>query len=387
MALIELQSAEISVVRLTLRVVRIRSSSRATLSGPHTRSSNHSRMSCGATGTHSGVPGDDLADPVSGRLRDPGVPLRHEQQDALVGPGEVREVELSVLEVVEPGDRRLEPGHHHLAQRLEAALHRRQRPAEEHVVLGLVREQLHRDLGDVAERTLVADHDVADVGAGGAARDVLDAAHLPTGEDHLAADDHVLDAAVERGELADAAGRDEPSHRCDRLRLGRVPGGEAELAGLVLEALERHPALRRRLHVVGVDRHDRVELRAVDHDRQFGATLQAALGGGTTGAGDDVDAVHVGEREHARHLVGAAHHHHRGGQRHRVHVEDVLQLAEVVDARPSQLGLVGDHLLGREEALEVFDGLGAGGCHGQVLAQWKMGYARSYSASVWSRIE
>jgi hypothetical protein len=286
-------------------------------------------------------------------------------------------VELAVLVVVEAGDRGLEPRHHHLAQRLEATLHGRQRPAEEHVVLGLVREQLDRDLGDVAERAFVADHDVADVGAGGAARDVLDPAHPAAGEHGLASDDHVLDAAVERRELADAAGRDEPAHRRDRLRLRRVPRGEADFADLVLQVLERHAALHGRLHVVGVDLDDLVHQRAVDHDRHVGAALESTLRRGAAGARHDVDPVLVREPEHVGDLVGAAHHHHGGRQVHRVHAEDVLQLAEVVDARPLQLGLVGDHAVGGQQAAEVLDDSVTGEGHGMSFSsvgdQWKIG--------------
>ncbi len=294
------------MVRLTLRVVRIRSSSRLILSGPQMRSSNHAAMSPLSTGRHSGVAGDDLVDPLGGRARDPGRALGHEQEHAVVLAGEVGEVDAAVLRVVEARDRRLVARHHHLAEHLEAGLHALQRPAEEDVVLGQVGEELHRHLGDEAEGALVADHDVADVGAGRPARHVLDPRHLAAGEHGLEPDDHVLDPAVERRELADAAGGDEAAHVGDRLRLRGVPRRQPELAGPVLERLQRHAALAGGLHVVGVDAQDPVHPRAVEDDRVRDDGLEAALGRRAAGARDDVDAVALGEREHLRRLLRAA---------------------------------------------------------------------------------
>ena len=219
MSLIAPQPAEISVVRLTLRVVRIRSFSRSILSGPHVRSSNHVRMSPPSTGVSSGMSGGDLLDSLGSGARDPGRALGHEEQDAVVRSREVGEMDAAVPGVVEARDRRPVAGRHHLAQHLEARLHALQRPAGVRVVLGQEGEQLHGDLGDEAERALVPDHHVTDVGAGGTARDVLDPRHLASGKDRFEADDHVLDPAVERRELADAAGRHEAAHVGDRLRL------------------------------------------------------------------------------------------------------------------------------------------------------------------------
>ena len=54
MSLTVLQSAEISVVRLTLRVVRMRSSSAVIFSGPQTRSSNQVAIRPLSTCLHSG---------------------------------------------------------------------------------------------------------------------------------------------------------------------------------------------------------------------------------------------------------------------------------------------------------------------------------------------
>ena len=200
-----------------------------------------------------GVLVDDRLDAVGGRLGDAGRALGHEQQHAVVLGGEVREVEAGVARVVDPRHRRLVAVDHDLAQHREAGRHVLERPAEERVVLGEVREQLDGHLADEAERALVADHDVTDVGAGGAARHVLDARDLAAGEHGLEADDHVLDAAVQRRELADAARGDEAAHVGHRLGLRRVAGGEPVLAHAVLERLQRHAALAGGLHVVGVD--------------------------------------------------------------------------------------------------------------------------------------
>ena len=286
------------------------------------------------------------------------------------GCGEVREVELAVLEVVQAGDRRLEAGDHHLAQHLEALLHVLQRPAEEDVVLGQVREQLHRHLGDVAEGALVADHDVADVGAGGAARHVLDARHLAAGEHDLAADDHVLDAAVERGELADAAGGDEAAHRRDRLALRRVAGGETDLAHLVLERLQRHTALHGGLHVVGVDLHDLVR----SPSRRPRSSGSSWISRPPSVAVPPVRATTftpllVGEGEHLGDVVGAAHHAPRPPASGRVYTPKMFcSLRKLSTLRALQHLGVGDHLLGGEELLEVFDdGVTGEGHDGSVL--------------------
>lgn len=173
------------------------------------------------------------------------------------------------------------------------------------VVLRLVLEDLHRDLGDVAQGALVADDDVPDVRAGRAARDVLDTADGAVGEDRLQAHDHVLDRPVQGGELADRARRDEPAHLCERLGLRGVPGRVALGAQRVLEDLELDAAPGGDLHVLFVDLDDLVEARAVEHDRVGDGRLQAALGAGAAGAGHDVDAVLVGEREHLGHVVHA----------------------------------------------------------------------------------
>ena len=241
------------MVRLTLRVWRMRSSSAVILLGSPAEVVEPG-LDVGAVDRRAlGVLRDDPGDALGRRPGDRGRPLRHEEEDAVVLGGEVREVDAGVARVVDPRHRRLVAAHHDVAQDLEADLDVFERPAEERVVLGEVREELHGHFGDEAQGALVADDDVADVRAGRASRDVLDARHLAAGEDGLEADDHVLDAAVQRRELADAARRDEAAHVGHRLGLRRVARGEAQLADAVLKDLQRHAALRRRLHVVGVD--------------------------------------------------------------------------------------------------------------------------------------
>ena len=57
----------------------------------------------------------------------------------------------------------------------------------------------------------------------------------------------------------------------------------------VLEHLQRYAALHGGLHVLGVDLEDPVHPRAVDHERVLDDRLEAALGAGAAGAGDDVE--------------------------------------------------------------------------------------------------
>ena len=205
---------------------------------------------------------------------------------------------------------------------------------------------------------------MSDVGSGGATRHILDPRHLAAGEHDFEPDHHVLDAAVQGRELADAAGRHETSHLCDRLRLRRVSGRQTEPAGAVLEHLQRHAALSGGLHVVGVDADDLVHPRAVEHDRVLDHRLEPTLGRRATGARHHVDPVLVGEREHVGGLVRAAHHHDRGGCRHRVDAEDVLELAEVVDAALTKQVGVGEHLVVTDDLLQLLDDLGSGEGHG-----------------------
>jgi len=56
-----------------------------------------------------------------------------------------------------------------------------------------------------------------------------------------------------------------------------------------------------------------------------------------------------------------------------VHIEDVLQLAEVVDARAPQFGLVGDHPFGGQDLLQVLDNGAVAEGHFGSFAQWKIG--------------
>ena len=135
----------------------------------------------------------------------------------------------------------------------------------------------------------------------------------------------------------------------------------------VLEQLQRHAALRRGLHVVGVDVEDAVHARAVEHDRVLDHGLEAAFGRRAARAWHHVHAVLVGERQHSGRLLGAPHHRDRGGWRQRVDAEDVLELAEVVDAAPLEVGGVGDDVVRTEDLLEVFDDRCSAEGHGESL--------------------
>ena len=138
--------------------------------------------------------------------------------------------------------------------------------AQEPVVLREVWEELDRDFSDEAERALVADHDVADVGSGRPPGHVLDAG-AAVGKHRLQAHDHVLDAAVEGRELADAARRHPTAHVGERLGLRRVAGRETQLASGIFQRLQGHPTLAGCWHVVGVDLDDAVHRRTIQHDR------------------------------------------------------------------------------------------------------------------------
>jgi len=227
------------------------------------------------------------------------------------------------------------------------------------VVLRLVLEHLDRDLGDDAERALVADHHVADVRAGRAARHGLDATDRAAGEDRLEPDDHVLDRTVERRELPDRTGRDEAAVLGERLGLRRVAGGEALQTEFVLEALERHARLHRHLHVLRVDVEHGVHPRAVEHDGVDHARLEAALGAGATGARDDVDQVVVREGEDRGDVLGGLGVH--DGDRDGRVVDPVhgLVLLEPVDAGVLQVLVVRVDLLGSDDLGEAREDLGA----------------------------
>ena len=105
---------------------------------------------------------------------------------------------------------------------------------------------------------------------------------------------------------------------------------------------------------------------AVEDDRVRDVRLEATLGRRAARARDDVDAVLVGEGEHRGDLLGAADHRHRGGRRQRVDPEDVLQLAEVVDAALLQDLLVGDDVLGAEDLPKTLDDRFSAQLHGGV---------------------
>ena len=145
--------------------------------------------------------------------------LRDEHDDVfpLVEPGEVLP---GVLGRVDPAHRGAVSRGDQLADSRDAIREGVNQEAEVPVVLRLVAEELDRHLGDEAQRAFAADGDVTDVRACGPAGHVLDAGNCPVREDAFQADDHVLDAAVQGGELADRPGRDQSAHLGEWLGLG-----------------------------------------------------------------------------------------------------------------------------------------------------------------------
>ena len=192
--------------------------------------------------------------PSAVALAMPGRALGHEQQHAVVGGGEMREVQAGVAGVVDARHRRLVAVHHDVAQRLEA---RPSCPSSVQPRNALFSGKYGKSL----TVTSVMKHRAPSLPmttwrmSGPAARrgTFLMRVTRAVGEDRLEADDHVLDAAVQRGELADAARRHEAAQVGHGLGLRRVAGGQAQLAHAVFERLQRHAALAGGLHVVGVD--------------------------------------------------------------------------------------------------------------------------------------
>ena len=127
---------------------------------------------------------------------------------------EVGEMLVGVLLGVDATHRGTKAVGHDLTDGRDAGVHVVDEEPPVLVVLRPVAVQLDRDLGDEAQRTLVADDDVPDIGPDGPAGHVLDPTDRAVGEHRLEPDDHVLDAAVERRQLP-----------------GRTRGGEAAHLG------------------------------------------------------------------------------------------------------------------------------------------------------------
>ena len=264
-----------------------------------------------------------------------------DEDDDVLALVEVGKVLPGVLGRVDPAHRGPVPRGDQLADGVDAVGELVDQEAEVPVVLRLVAEELDRHLGDEAQGALAADHDVADVRARGPAGHVLDPGDLPAGEDGLQAHDHVLDSAVEGGELADRPGGDQAAQLGERLGLRGVPRGQAAGPHGVLQHLQADAALHGGHHVDRVDRQDRVHPRPVDHEAVLDHGLQPALGRGPPGAGDDVDEVVVGEAQDGRHLLGRGGIDDRGRDRPVVDAVDGGVLLEPVDAGLLQLLVAG----------------------------------------------
>ena len=123
-----------------------------------------------------------------------------------------------------------------------------------------------------------------------------------------------------------------------------MPGGQALRPHGVLQFLQADAALRGGHHVDRVDRDDRVHPRPVYHQAVLDHGLQAALGGGAPGAGDDVDQVLLGEPQHGRDIRRRGGIDDRGRDRPVVDAVDGGVLPEAVDAgrlQPLVAGLDG----------------------------------------------
>src|SRR5262245_30234159 len=125
------------------------------------------------------------------------------EHDDVLALVEVGEVLPGIPGRVDPAPRGPESRRDQLADSGDSVRDVADQEAEVPIVLRLVAEELDRHFSDEAQRALAADNDVADVRARGPSGHVLDAGDLPPGKDAFQADDHILDAAVQGGELAD----------------------------------------------------------------------------------------------------------------------------------------------------------------------------------------
>ena len=129
------------------------------------------------------------------------------------------------------------------------------------------RVQAQAGRGDDAEGALAADEELVEVGAGGLAGVALGVDGGAVGQDHVQADDHVLDLAVAGRQLAGAAAGEPAADGGQGHRLRPVAAGEAVArAQLVLEVVAegagQHVGGERRV----VDLADAREVAQVEHD-------------------------------------------------------------------------------------------------------------------------
>ena len=195
---------------------------------------------------------------------------------------------------------------------------------------------------------------MTDVRSDGTPRHILDAADLPAREHHFASHQHILDSAVQGGKLTDAAGRHKPSHLREWLGLRGMTCRQALFPQAVLQRLEGHTALAGDLHALLVDLENLIHFRTVDDDGILQRCFQAALNGGMTGAGNNVDAVFIGEHQNVSDLFGVLYIYDGGRDGLRVNLVALLKLSVAVDAAFLQYGFIGDYPVFSENVHQTF---------------------------------
>ena len=143
---------------------------------------------------------------------------------------------------------------------------------------------------------------MANIGPGGAARNVLDASDGAVGQHGFQPDNHIFNRPVERGKLADAAGCHQAAHLRQRLRLRRVPGGVAFCPQRIFENFQRHAALRGCLHIFNINIQDLVHPGTVQHHRIFHDGFEATFGRRGAGTRYAVDLMLVHKGQYVRNL-------------------------------------------------------------------------------------
>ena len=168
---------------------------------------------------------------------------------------------------------------------------------------------------------------------------IFDADDLAGGQDGLQADHHVLNAAVEGGELADGAGGQQAAHMGQGQGLGIVAGGVTPLVEPALQHGQRGAAADGDHHVPLVELKNLVHVRAVQDDAaHLGLDAQGDAGAARPGSGGDL--LFVEELEDFAHLPGGLNFDHAGGFGHGVFEAVMALIAAEADAVLDDDGVV-----------------------------------------------